>query len=75
MVRNITAIAVLVAAFFIGNGLWNDHETSLIRDTQVQNTKRSNCQDRAFDDILRDVHSAILQDKDPADYPVPTKKC
>lgn len=78
VVRNLTAIGVVVGLVIVGSQVWNDHETGLIRQTQIENTQAqahntavAECLARDSNIIGQDVTRLLSGDKNQADYPRP----
>lgn len=75
MVISAIAASVIVVASVIGFGANLNsqvgeigHLQQQIRQTQIINTARSDCQNDAFKDVLADAKLAFDGDKNPADY-------
>jgi hypothetical protein len=75
MLKMVAAVCLVVVLSVGGAMGWTVREVSLIRDTQVTNTNRSNCQDKAFDIIATDVHSIFTHVQKASAYALPSPKC
>jgi hypothetical protein len=74
----VVVVVVTVSAVKIDGKVSHiDQTTSHTRQAQMANTKvsntRSNCQDKAFNDILAVVQLVLKNDHNAADYPKPFK--
>jgi hypothetical protein len=67
----VTCLIITVGALVLFAKI--DGKVSTIRTVQVQNTARSNCQDRALNAVLKDARLALQGDRNPADYAVAPK--
>ena len=66
---------IIVAVVAMASFVWVSHEAAQIRQTQLHNTQVAACQDKAFNDILKDVRLAFAENKNPADYLRAPAKC
>ncbi len=75
--RRITRVLIiffaLLGAFNIGVDVWAISTISSVRTTQVQNTTRTNCEDKALGAALKDAKLAIEGDHNARDYSVAPK--
>jgi cell division protein FtsX len=72
----VTCLVITISALvlFVKIDAKSSHtETTVekVRQVQIVNTTRADCQDRAFNYILKDLTLAVAGDKDPTHYAVP----
>lgn len=67
IVFTVVILATVAATAYVA------HETTIIRDTQIENTRVAACQTKAFAAVLKDAKLALQGDRNARDYAVAPK--